>query len=969
VGAAQDPLDVPDTTAESVDSGVAASTGDLAVDFASKTVYDTTVPSQGQSSSPASVQAGPINVTFNDVIDEGGSGLARATLWVKEGDSGQWSDTGLIHDFAEGDSAGAFAYANVLGEGRYHFALRVEDKAGNVTPDPDPAGAGATVTVLDNSTPVITLVGGASLVFESGGTYVDPGATAQDTTDGDLSDSIVVANPVNAAVPGTYQVSYNVSDSAGNAATEAIRAVTIVESTNTYGLAVVQPPAGQGTITFTPPNAANGRYAPGTEVALAYSPSTDYDIVGWTGAVSDPANLAIAMVVMDTNRSVAVTVASGIGSVAVNVTPNDASWTVTDSSGGTHAGSGDSTLNNIPIGDVSIEYLALSGFDTPTGESAVLAKNATVNFAGSYEGGTQYALSAPRTLAGGPGTILDCPITVSTGQDLVGFNVSLTFDSALVEVESVTTGGLVSAWGAPDWSPSSGSVQVSRAGEALSGGGSGALAVVRFRVKDTVSESGTTELTFSASSLSSATGPVSDVSTTAGLLAVELGEFLWADADGNGTVDSTDANILLRYVAGLESEIPSASEVNDPDGLGGMDVSVDDPPFAGAYDAALILQLAEGELGAFPADLNGDGMGPDLAEDSQTLADLLVDAIDSGVERVVQMSGSLNVEPGTTIEVPVALDSGDRVLSYQMDLMYDDTVLTFDNLSGGTLTQSWLSPAVNAVGGRLSMAAAGVSDTRGSGTLAIVTFRVSDAVEPATITPLSFGEVRINDGRIPVSTVDQVVTPTISRITPKSGGDLGGQVVTVIGTNLGDVDTVFFGNVAAEHVFFQPASGDLLAVSPAGFGKVDVTVSAAGAESTLTSVFTYQQTDVRLDLEPEDDAVAGSVFSIPVLMQVAATSLVNEVTFVLKYDRNLFTALPPAGTELVALGDTGGASGVSVAMKKPGDLSVTLSGALQSGHLCTVNLVSLGGDGANAESLLYISNVDAQGTTTVAGGG
>ena len=62
-----------------------------------------------------------------------------------------------------------------------------------------------------------------------GGTLPDPGVTASDGQDGDLSGSVVVGgDSVNMSVEGTYSITYNVSDSDGNAAVEVTRVVNIV---------------------------------------------------------------------------------------------------------------------------------------------------------------------------------------------------------------------------------------------------------------------------------------------------------------------------------------------------------------------------------------------------------------------------------------------------------------------------------------------------------------------------------------------------------------------------------------------------------------------------------------------------------------------------------------------------------------------------------------------------------------------
>ena len=90
------------------------------------------------------------------------------------------------------------------------------------------------VAVPDTTNPVITVTGDATLTVENGsGVYTDAGATATDDTDGNITANVVVSGQVvNTNIDGVYTIRYNVSDAAGNAATEATRVVTVTTSTN-----------------------------------------------------------------------------------------------------------------------------------------------------------------------------------------------------------------------------------------------------------------------------------------------------------------------------------------------------------------------------------------------------------------------------------------------------------------------------------------------------------------------------------------------------------------------------------------------------------------------------------------------------------------------------------------------------------------------------------------------------------------
>ena len=70
----------------------------------------------------------------------------------------------------------------------------------------------------DTTPPVITLNGSSTIQLNVGDTWTDPGATATDDTDGDISSSITVNGTVDTSTVGTYTLTYSVADAASNAA-------------------------------------------------------------------------------------------------------------------------------------------------------------------------------------------------------------------------------------------------------------------------------------------------------------------------------------------------------------------------------------------------------------------------------------------------------------------------------------------------------------------------------------------------------------------------------------------------------------------------------------------------------------------------------------------------------------------------------------------------------------------------------
>ncbi|MGE5455485.1 MAG: immunoglobulin-like domain-containing protein [Ignavibacteriales bacterium] len=86
---------------------------------------------------------------------------------------------------------------------------------------------------LDNVIPVIT-VNPTTVSISLGSTYTDTGVTASDNIDGNITSSIVTTGSVNTAVAGTYTLTYNVSDSSGNAAATKTRTVTVIQTINNF---------------------------------------------------------------------------------------------------------------------------------------------------------------------------------------------------------------------------------------------------------------------------------------------------------------------------------------------------------------------------------------------------------------------------------------------------------------------------------------------------------------------------------------------------------------------------------------------------------------------------------------------------------------------------------------------------------------------------------------------------------------
>lgn len=93
-----------------------------------------------------------------------------------------------------------------------------------------------TVTVSDISIPELVLASGERLTLALGGVYSEPGYTARDNYDGDVTDRVKVDGTVDPSKAGEYVITYTVSDSSGNEA-KARRTVSVLaKSPLTMGL-------------------------------------------------------------------------------------------------------------------------------------------------------------------------------------------------------------------------------------------------------------------------------------------------------------------------------------------------------------------------------------------------------------------------------------------------------------------------------------------------------------------------------------------------------------------------------------------------------------------------------------------------------------------------------------------------------------------------------------------------------------
>jgi hypothetical protein len=158
----------------------------------------------------------------------------------------------------------------------------------------------ATITVEDITPPLITLNGQNPQTFECPGVYVELGATVSDNCL--VSGGVTIdAGGVNPTAPGSYQVTYNATDDAGNAAVQVIRTVNVVDTTPpTITLLGANPLIHECATAFSDPGAtANDACAGDLTGAIVVSGAFNPNVTGsytLNYNVSDPSGNAAATV-------------------------------------------------------------------------------------------------------------------------------------------------------------------------------------------------------------------------------------------------------------------------------------------------------------------------------------------------------------------------------------------------------------------------------------------------------------------------------------------------------------------------------------------------------------------------------------------------------------------------------------------------------------------------------------------------
>ncbi len=330
-------------------------------------------------------------------------------------------------DNVDGDLTGAVVVTSNLDTntpGTYTLQYNVSDAAGNAAQEQT-----RTVTVTnapDTTPPVIVLVGGA-VSITAGQPYTEPGFTATDNVDGNITGAVVVTSNLDTNTPGTYTLQYNVSDAAGNAAQEQTRTVTVTAATILITAININPPNSsievgqtqQLTANITPSNATNQSLSwtsnnnsvatvdgNGLVTAVAEGSAVITALALDGSGVSGTANITVSVAnvpvtgIEVTPETSTVEVGQPVSLIATilpaNATNTNVNWITSNNSLATVDGSGNVTtlaVGNVTITAISVEngsitdsaVITIVPANVPVTGILVFPVNSTINVGGNQQ--------------------------------------------------------------------------------------------------------------------------------------------------------------------------------------------------------------------------------------------------------------------------------------------------------------------------------------------------------------------------------------------------------------------------------------------------------------------------------------------------------------------------------------------------------------------------------------------------------
>jgi hypothetical protein len=197
------------------------------------------------------------------------------------------------------------------------------------------------------------------------------------------------------------------------------------------------------------------------------------------------------------------------------------------------------------------------------------------------------------------------------------------------------------------------------------------------------------------------------------------------------------------------------------------------------------------------------------------------------------------------------------------------------------------------------------------GTSAASTFTFNSDTQITATSPAGSGPVDVTvttaGGTSATGSADTftyVAAPTVSSVAPSSGPAAGGTSVMITGTNFTGAGAVNFGNAAA--IFTFNSDTQITAISPAGTGLADVTVTTVGGTSATGAAdqFTYIGAPMVSSVAPSSGALAGGTVVTITGANFTGAGAVNfgtaaAATFTFNSDTQITATSPPGSAGAV----------------------------------------------------------------------
>ncbi|MBN2000543.1 fibronectin type III domain-containing protein, partial [candidate division KSB1 bacterium] len=350
--------------------------------------------------------------------------------------------------------------------------------------------------------------------------------------------------------------------------------------------------------------------------------------------------------------------------------------------------------------------------------------------------------------------------TDMTGKGIYSLDFTVIFNGSVLSVTNVLSSGtLLSTWGAPTFNSSNGQVRVSSGGTApLTGTGN--FVKIVFQVAANAAAGTSSPMAFSAFTFNDGS-PIPQLYNGTFTVVQDNEPPVFTSDPQAESVTVHSATITWRTDEPATSvvqwgETPSYGQVTRSDEL----VTVHSVTLTGLRAGRTFNFRAGGS--------DKHGNGPSWSAGNEfTTPDIVVSLPDAALD------------PGTMVTIPVRVSdvSGQDITSINMTVQYNRDILTANGvLSEGTMVDNWPSPLFSVSAGQVSVDLSGSTALTGSGILVKLQMQVKNSVPIGRRTALHFADLQLNSGDVPVVARDGQFTVRDTRAPVITGGPQADQI-------------------------------------------------------------------------------------------------------------------------------------------------------------------------------------------------